>query len=179
MKIKRKPKPLKIPTSRAGVFAIIDADDYDLVKDYSWHICSGYATTRKQKNNKKQVILMHKLICRVPKNKVVDHINRNKLDNRRCNLRAATTMENAQNKDNPYRGISYNKIYNRYIAQPRFNYRKIHLGSFKTKEEALEAIQIWRELYCPFSDEYKCAQKLEYGKSAHYSRTKKTAYDIL
>lgn len=85
---------------------------------------------------------MHRLLCR--DGDVVDHINRNPLDNRLCNLRPATRSENAINRPKTarcktgYKGVFLSKS-GTYSAAIRVNYTLYHLGTFITKEEAAEA----------------------------------------
>ncbi|AYH33246.1 HNH endonuclease [Pectobacterium parmentieri] len=77
--------------------------------------------------------------------KEIDHINGNKLDNRACNLRAATRAGNCQNtsirKDNSSgaRGVSWNKRNKRWRARCNFNNKEHLIGNFTSKEEAIEA----------------------------------------
>lgn len=74
----------------------------------------------------------------------IDHINRDRSDNRICNLRLTTRLENNQNKFGPYKnntvglpGITNQK--GKYRARIRVNCKLISLGYFDTKEEAYEA----------------------------------------
>jgi len=72
----------------------------------------------------------------------IDHINRNKLDNRIQNLREATNAENSRNRKRlttGYKGVTLHK--GRYIARIGINYEIINLGSFDTPIEASEAYQ--------------------------------------
>ena len=75
----------------------------------------------------------------------LDHINRNKLDNRIINLREATCQQNMQNvlthKHNTsgYKGVAWHDQRKRWRAYIFNNYRQIHLGLFDTKEEASAA----------------------------------------
>ncbi len=76
-------------------FATVSPEDYPLVARYSWYYRDGYALT---KINKKE-IRMHRLIMgTADPDIVVDHINRDRLDNRRENLRELTALENANNR---------------------------------------------------------------------------------
>lgn len=76
-----------------GEFAIIDDGDYALVKDRKWYIDeNGYAIDNINRAR------MHRVIMNPPAGKVIDHINRNTLDNRRANLRICTIAENNKNK---------------------------------------------------------------------------------
>lgn len=75
----------------------------------------------------------------------VDHINRNKLDNRKENLRYVTHQQNLLNckvrKDNcsGVKGVTWRKDRNCWTAQVRYQNRKIHLGNFQKLEEAILA----------------------------------------
>lgn len=76
----------------------------------------------------------------------VDHINMDKLDNRWVNLRAATRSQNKANvglkstNTTGYKGV-YKDRYNRWISRIMKDYKKIHIGSFGTAEEAHAAYQ--------------------------------------
>lgn len=86
---------------------IIDTDDVDKISSVgSWHAIkdntlktpSYYIAHRYNSKTKgKGVIKLHRLICDCPRDKEVDHINHNTLDNRKCNLRICSHFENQQN----------------------------------------------------------------------------------
>jgi hypothetical protein len=78
---------------RINGICFIDTDDLDLIKQYKWNNCQGYART--SINGK--TIRLHRLILNCP-DKFIDHINHNTLDNRRQNLRIVTPKENNKNK---------------------------------------------------------------------------------
>lgn len=90
---------------------LIDNEDFELVVQYKWYYNNnGYAVT--SINNKK--IYMHRLILNIrDTNILVDHKNRNGIDNRKKNLRIATKSENVINSKLPknntsgYKGVSY------------------------------------------------------------------------
>lgn len=75
-------------------------------------------------------------------NGLMDHINRDKKDNRFANLREATSSENAWNVGVPrhntsgYKGVTRNKRLNTWTAGITFNGKRIHLGNFSTPEIA-------------------------------------------
>lgn len=127
--------------------AIIDAEDYDLVKGYKWYLCCGYASTTFHRKGKSRTdkdrnvnMTMHRLLMGFPETQV-DHINRNRLDNRRCNLRICTKTDNAHNvaklnipfPKSTYKGVGASG--NKWVAM----LCGFHLGSFITQEEAAQA----------------------------------------
>lgn len=139
-----------------------DECDRDLINSYSWNIsewgyiqCCKYICVRNSKNINEAVILHRKIAERLGMdlNKQIDHINGNKLDNRRCNLREATHQQNNFNKprlkrNTPgFKGVSYRKDIDKYRAYISVNYKQISLGCFDTPEEAHQA-------YCNAAKKY-------------------------
>jgi hypothetical protein len=130
----------KIPLTR-GKFALVDDTDYAFLTQWKWH-CSakGYAV-RNQWNpdtRKTQTIFMHKLIMNAPRGQIVDHINRDKLDNRRENLRFATRSQNARNRSssrNGYKGVSPRDNGN-YSASIDVDGQTFQLGTYADEETA-------------------------------------------
>lgn len=118
--------------------AIIDLECIEVVRKYKWHLSHGYVY-----NNR--VGPLHRYLMNPADNLVIDHINRNPLDNRRDNLRACTQHENIFNKSiqcnntSGVPGVCWDKTKNRWIAYIKFNNKQKRLGQFKTKEEAIEA----------------------------------------
>ena len=87
---------------------------------------------------------LHRFVMNPPKNKVVDHINRDTLDNRRSNLRICTIQQNLQNQKRTnnktgHTGVAIYKLgKGGFSAQIKINYKKIHLGVFRTIKEAFK-----------------------------------------
>lgn len=87
-----------------GKTAIVDDEDFERVNLHKWHyvICSknstGYAATNSRQNGKRIKIYLHKFIYGGnQENPLIDHKNRNGLDNRKENLRPASRAQNSQN----------------------------------------------------------------------------------
>ena len=118
--------------------AIIDLEYIDVIKDYKWHLTArGYVL-----NNK--VGKLHKFIMNPSDDLVVDHINRNKLDNRRCNLRICSQHQNSMNKSKASNntsgvsGVCWDKNSNKWAAYININKKRKFLGYFSTLEKAAE-----------------------------------------
>ena len=109
--------------------AIIDTDDIEKVKYIKWRLnCNGYVY-----NNSNTSTFLHRRILDC--DTLVDHINGNRLDNRKCNLRIAIQSQNQMNVN--YKGVYEHN--NHWIAKIKLHQKQIHLGIFPYKEEALYA----------------------------------------
>jgi hypothetical protein len=92
-----------LPLTR-GKYSLIDKEDWDIVNIGNWFVMnSGYACRNKptDANGKRGVIQLHRLVLGLGPatfDTRVDHINGNKLDNRKANLRVATTAQNCANR---------------------------------------------------------------------------------
>ncbi|MFJ8262703.1 HNH endonuclease [Rummeliibacillus sp. NPDC094406] len=107
---------------------------------------------------------MHRILKQVPNGMVVDHINRNKLDNRQENLRIITQSQNMQNvrgrntSISGLRGVSIERLQEkiRWRARLKVNGKEMHLGTFDTKEEAERVVIEARKKFFPYSYEETC-----------------------
>jgi len=88
----------------------------------------------------------------------VDHINHNKLDNRKVNLRLCTNTQNQFNSTKikgavPFKGVFYRKDRNKYTSRIRIGGERLHLGMFDTAEEAYQA---YKEAALKYHKEFAC-----------------------
>lgn len=112
---------------------IVDLEDFAKIKDLSWYESSaGYMTHRE--NGK--LLQIHRIVTDCPEDKVVDHINHNKLDNRKQNLRVCLVKENNRNRKKTPVGITKIKRGNNdyYIVQLMGKY----IGCSKDYDKAKE-----------------------------------------
>lgn len=122
--------------TKEGYF-ICDKEDLELIEKHTWNKDRyGYAVA----TYKRKTLSVHVCLLGRREGFEIDHINRNKLDNRRVNLRFVTHSENMRNTDQTTRdcrGVWKKK--NRYMAGIHINNKTVHLGSFLTFEEAQRA----------------------------------------
>ena len=126
---------VKIPLSRER-FATIDAADWDRVKGFKWSVnFQGYVHSHIS-GTKNGRLNLHRLImgCEIGDGLTVDHVNGDRLDNRRSNLRICTKTENGRNSKKrsgtkfPYKGVATT-----HDGKYRMNFC---MGGFETPEEA-------------------------------------------
>jgi len=128
----------KIPITQ-GKFALVDDEDFDNLNQWQWHFTTGYAARRAWPSNK--IVLMHRELMQTPKGKDTDHINRNGLDNRKCNLRICTRSENNLNKDKQksntsgYKGVYWRGDQKLWLARVGL----VYAGKHKNKIDAAKA----------------------------------------
>jgi hypothetical protein len=159
----------EIPITK-GYTAIIDNEDFDRVKDFKWHYHGkGYAARGYNNNGKVVIEKMHQRIIGRPKgNMEIDHINGNRLDNRRCNLRIVTHQQNTFNSHrkkpqkpgvNPsrYKGVTWRNDRNKWRSCITLNGRKYYLGLYNTEEEAA---LVYNEAAEKFYGEYARLNKI-------------------
>lgn len=137
-----------------GHIVIIDDSDLEIIKPYKWTTKkignTRYAMHRIYETREKELapLLMHRLIMKAKKGQIVDHVNRNGLDNRRKNLRLCSYSQNSMNcikkpGISGFNGVRWHKAGKAW--QARFHYtekgvkKELHLGLFKTKIEAAKA----------------------------------------
>jgi hypothetical protein len=122
-------------------YALVDPENASLSR-HKWFLGgSGYPAT----NTSKGVVNMHKFVIGSEDGFVTDHVNTNKLDNRRANLRLVTRSQNNTNrgankvrKDSKYKGVILHSS-GRWTAKIGFNNKRISLGYFDTEKEAANA----------------------------------------
>lgn len=184
---------VKIPLfSREGVsdFATIDVEDFKRLVKSSWHkTAQGYACSKK-------LGLMHRYIMEAPSDFEVDHINRDKLDNRKSNLRLASRSLNSYNTPerggtSKYRGVARNKNAQKWQAYFHNQGDYYYIGLFDDEAEAAKARDSVAKYFAdgeailnfedvkPLSPEHFMAQQASKYRGVNLSRRKgngRTAY---
>ena len=147
----------KIPLTQ-NKYAFVDDEDFEFLNQHKWYAFKSrnryYAVRKiiKQSQDKSKnisyryrTILMHRVIMGMDSKLQVDHINRNSLDNRKINLRIATTSQNManclsrKNSTSKYKGVCWHKQNKKWIARIKVNYKQHYLGTFHDEIEAARA----------------------------------------
>lgn len=136
-------------TNKRGVHCILlDEQGIILYQKYLWHIHKGrnsfYLFRNAKIGSKRSSIQFHRdLLGVTSKDKVVDHINGNGLDNRLLNIRICSQRENSMNcrkhmeaSHSKYKGVTYRKSRRKFQAQIKVNYKYIYLGCFTNEIDA-------------------------------------------
>jgi hypothetical protein len=124
-----------------GFYTYVDAADFEWLNQWTWHLHSGYAMRRE--NGK--YIYMHRQIMQPPEGMIVDHQNRNRLDNTRPNLRVCTKQENACNyskrrgTSSRFRGVRFRKDCGKYRADVFYKGQNYPCGYFADELAAARA----------------------------------------
>ncbi|MHC4520512.1 MAG: HNH endonuclease, partial [Planctomycetota bacterium] len=126
-----------------GLFATVDAADYEQVRKYRWYVIrsggnNAYAATCK--NGK--TVYMHRMLMRPRKGYVVDHIDGNGLNNRRCNLRVCTPAQNLTNKAPRGGSSQFVGVYryrDKWVAHVTHRGKYYYVGVFADDVEAAKA----------------------------------------
>ncbi len=131
-----------IPTTNNKASFIIDEEDLDRVRQYSWELLvTGYIGHRHKKNYKMTRFLLHRFILNAAKGQRVDHINGNPLDNRKSNLRFCNQSQNNMNarlrktSKSGFKGVSWENRSKKWRAVICLS-GNIELGRFESKIEA-------------------------------------------
>lgn len=128
---------------------LVDDEDYAILSKLSWTVSAhGYAftgfTIGESKGKKSVQVLMHRLVMGLKSTNrlIVDHINGNKLDNRKENLRIVNASGNAQNANRKPSASGFMGVFKEgkgFKAYITANTKRKHIGTFATAIEAAKA----------------------------------------
>jgi hypothetical protein len=146
------------------LIVLVDKDDLDkLIKfNHKW-----YAILRRDKRNnyqvrtnirinkdKQDIICLHRWLFNVTDKHVIDHINHNELDNRRCNLRVTDYYCNLKNRrgknltnTSGYRNVSWHKKSKKWTVKIRIDGKQVQMGKFDDVHEAGKYAELMRQKY--------------------------------
>lgn len=155
---------VEIPLYSKGVrfSCLIDQEDMPLISTRNWRTDNmRYAISEKQIKGLRKKTYMHRLIMESHHHSIhkmeIDHINHNRLDNRKINLRVCSKTQNttydskAQGCSSIYHGVSFDRVRNKYKCQIWFNKKIVFSKRFETEIEA--ALQ-YNEIAKKYHGEY-------------------------
>lgn len=154
-----------IPVKFRGVpelLAVVDDDLYEAAIECSWRWeHSGRGGWYVRGGNFRGLQYLHQFVLGIAPGRHaprIDHVNGFTLDNRRSNLRIATTAQNAQNQgsrggSSRYRGVTWDKSRQKWMATAMLDGRRRTIGRFDAEDEAHAAVVAWRREHMPFSEE--------------------------
>lgn len=152
-------KLLKLHPLDKGVTVVVDPEDYERLSKWKWYLHSGGYAVRivfrriGYKEYEKKAVLMHREIMNTPQGLMTDHINGNKLDNRKDNLRICTGKENQGNRKkqaslySKYLGVTWCKQHRLWKAQLGIKSKSLNIGLFKSEHHAALARDLWAKDY--------------------------------
>jgi len=135
----------QIPLTK-GKFATVDDSDYNFLNQWKWYCdACGYAVRTVLVDGKKGRVWMHRIVAGTPKNMLTDHINMDRLDNTKKNLRIVTKSQNGMNRGVPsnsttgYKGVVFRNDTKKYRAYISLKNKRAWIGQFNTALEAAVA----------------------------------------
>jgi len=155
--------PLRRRDGTVCAHATVDIGDLDWLNQHRWSLrAQGYAARTAKRGGKEWAVAMHRAILGLELGdpRQVDHINGNRLDNRRANLRVVTNAENGQNRTSlqarnisGYRGVTWYAPRRKWRAKVTLARRQYTLGYFDDVHEAGRIAAAFRAANMPFSSD--------------------------
>lgn len=141
-----------------GNYAYVDDEDYEYLNQFSWHLgLNGYAYRNLNINNTQEKFYMHHEIAnrmnlQLEWGEEIDHKDRNRLNCRRENLRAASFNQSKmnttkrRNTSSQYKGVCWNKRVNKWLARINKDGEQYYIGLFNSEIEAAKAYDHYAKL---------------------------------
>lgn len=142
-----------------GKYMIVDEEDFEKLSQNSWSSYNYRGVWRCQSVINKKTVKPHRIIMGVTDPKIqIDHIDGNPFNNSKRNLRLCSNAENNMNipprpnGTSKYKGVRVSSNGSKYLASIMSNYKGIHIGTFKSEEDAARAYDAKaRELFGEFA----------------------------
>ena len=128
----------KIISLTQGKVTLVSDQDFEELNKYKWCFDGQYA----QRRENTKAIRMHREIMNIPERMEIDHIDGNRLNNTRENLRVCTTQENQRNRSkgagtsSQYKGVNWHKETGKWRAYIKVAGKQVYLGLFEIEQEA-------------------------------------------
>lgn len=152
--------PLRARDGSVLAYTLIDAANVEWANQWRWCLSgAGYAARGDRSTGRFRMVSLHRELLGLVRGDGIecDHLNRDRLDNRRSNLRMTTRQGNSQNlpgwrnASSAYRGVAWNKRRGMWEVSVKVNGRKHSLGCFVDELEAAKAAQDGRARLMPMA----------------------------
>lgn len=152
--------PLRRTDGSVRAYAVVDPEDFEQFGSFRWCLTGGYAVRSVWRDGKPFGLILHREILGLSRGDghIVDHINRDKLDNRKVNLRVLTPEASLQNtssrarSSSRYRGVRRSRS-GRWEARAQMDKKFHYIGTFDLEIDAAKASARWRRDNMPFAVE--------------------------
>lgn len=142
---------------------MFDIEDLPIIQSRNWYKDKdGYLASSYIYKGRRRFVMFHRIVMNAKPGQTVDHINRNRADNRKYNLRCCSRFENNLNRGRRSTnksgtiGVHYDSKRNKWVANITYNKRRIFIGRFSTKESAIKTrLQKEEELFKDFAPQIK------------------------
>jgi len=140
-----------------GMETFVDDNDYEYLTQWNWYYSShGYA----YRKIGDKTIFLHREVLKPIMGQYTDHINGNKLDNQKSNLRICTYQQNLCNNPkrkgsytSPYKGVSWSQRWQTWRTYVYKDSKSIWIGNFDNPHHAALAYDLWtRDLHGEFAN---------------------------
>lgn len=123
-----------------------DVEDLCIIQSRNWYVDKGgYLTSCYYYAGSQCIVRFHRIVMQATPGQYVDHRNRKRNDNRKQNLRCCLYEENNRNRGlyatnkSGCSGVSFDKRRNKWTASITYNSKKLFIGRFERKEDAIAA----------------------------------------
>lgn len=123
-----------------------DLDDLPIVQSRRWYVDNdGYLTSSYYYLGRLRIVRFHRIVANAKPGQWVDHRDKNRANNRKENLRCCSFSENNRNRGlyatntSGVTGVTFDKRRKRWAASITYNSKRIFIGRFQNKEDAIAA----------------------------------------
>lgn len=142
---------------------LFDLEDLPIIQNHIWYRDKdGYLVSCYHFDGQQRFVRFHRIVMHTLPGQFVDHINKNRADNRKQNLRCCNRAENARNRGvyasntSGVTGVFYDKERDKWVASITYNNKRLLLGRFTLKKDAVEArLAKESELFKEFAPRWK------------------------
>jgi hypothetical protein len=153
--------PLHARDGSVRAYALVDDDVFERLGDLRWSLTSHGYVARTEGGHKKpsrHYYLHREVLGLSSRAECADHIDGDKLDNRRENLRCVAPYENGQNvpgrrATSEHRGVSWSAHAKMWRATAYVDGKQRNVGYFKREQDAAVAVSLFRRVYMPYAVE--------------------------